>query len=135
MSPRGCKIKDGMWIDFYTGEKIKLNDHPQIDHVVPLSYAHKVGAYKWSRDQKVAFYNDHDNLVITSRSMNLEKQDKNFVDWHPFSRDLTCKYANRWVLVKLKYGLGFSKEECFNFKALQEAKPCPIPLPEIKTCS
>lgn len=135
MGPDGCKVKNGAWIDFYTGEKINLNNNPQIDHVIPLKHAHTLGAYKWRKNQRKAFYNDPDNLVITSRSMNLEKQDKSFVSWHPLSHDLTCKYAYRWVLVKLKYGLRFSKKECFNFNTLEKAKLCPSPLPKIKLCS
>ena len=74
LDPRGCRVLDGTWIDFYTGEKINLGDYPQIDHVIPLKHAHTLGAHKWPRYKKNTFYNDHGNLVITSRSMNLRNE-------------------------------------------------------------
>lgn len=131
---KGCTVVDGLWLDFYTGESITAADKPEIDHIIPLKHAHTLGAYRWSRARRNAFYNDPENLVITSRSMNREKQDKSFVDWSPLNRDLSCKYAHRWILVKLKYNLDFKKEECFNFKSLENKRSCPIPLPKVRFC-
>lgn len=129
-----CRVVDGRWLDFYSGEQIDFNDHPQIDHIIPLKYAHSIGANLWSREVKNKFYNDPQNLVITSRSMNIEKSDKGFLKWHPFSHELSCKYAYRWISVKIKYDLKFSEKECMNFKVLESSKPCFTKLPKIKNC-
>ena len=134
LNSKGCMVKDGLWIDFYTGSKIRMSNVPQIDHVVPLKYAHSIGGHQWSKEKKSRFYNDIENLVITSRSINLKKKDKSFVNWHPVSRKLSCKYAKRWIEVKLKYKLKFNLVECLKFKNLEEAKPCPVSLPKIKAC-
>ena len=134
LDKKGCKVKYGVWIDYYTGEKITLSDKPEIDHVVPIKYAHSIGGDRWSKKKKSRFYQDIENLVITSKSLNSSKGAKSFVDWSPASRKISCDYAHRWIIVKTKYSLSFSSAECFNFKALEESKPCPRPLPKINTC-
>lgn len=134
LDDKKCKVLAGTWVDFYTGKKITMADDPTIDHVVPVKRAHEWGGHKWDKKQKVKFYNDKSNLVVTSKSMNSEKGANDFVNWQPANRNLACRYAKRWAYVKNKYDLKFSKAECKNFKALEEKSPCPKPLGEVKGC-
>lgn len=134
MDERGCRVKEGKWTDFYTGETLTMKDHPTLDHIVPVKLAHEGGGHRWSYEKRRNFYNDPKNLVITSKSMNSQKGAKSFVDWSPASRERACQYAGKWIYVKNKYGLKYSKQECLNFKALEESKPCPQPLGKVKGC-
>lgn len=134
LSKSGCEVLDGVWIDFYTGERISMADSPEIDHVVPVEHVHSIGGHRWSKEKRSKFYQDKDNLVITSKAMNSSKGSKSFVDWHPLSHDLSCRYASKWISVKIKYNLPFSKSECFNIEALEKSKPCSVPLKKIKSC-
>lgn len=134
MDSKSCKVTEGLWVDFYTGDKITMKDQPQIDHVVPVKHAHSMGGAQWTKIEKSRFYNDKENLVVTSRSMNASKGALSFVEWHPMNRKLTCLYAAKWIHVKNKYGLKYSKPECLNIKVLEEKAPCPQPLAKPRGC-
>lgn len=134
LDSKGCDVIQGVWIDFYTGEKITMEDSPEIDHVVPVEHAHSIGGHRWAKEEKSKFYQDKDNLVITTKSMNTSKGSKSFVDWHPVNRNLSCNYAHKWIAVKKKYDLPFSNNECQNFKALEDSNLCPLPLQRVQSC-
>ena len=135
LDTKKCKVTKGEWIDFYTGSKITMKDHPQIDHVVPVKHAHDFGGYNWAKEKKKLFYNDKENLVVTSRILNQKKGANDFVNWHPAERERSCLYANKWIQVKQKYELRFSRQECKNFKALEDEGPCPQPIGKVKGCA
>lgn len=105
ISKSSCTNIDGTWKDFYS-EKIITNDSIiDIDHVIPLAYADKNGANKWSHEKKVRFANDPINLVITHRSINRQKGSKGLSNWLPINYTIRCDYFFKWYQISNQYNL------------------------------
>ena len=64
-----------------------------------------------SREQKIIFANDPDNLIAVDDRTNQEKSDKGPVRWKPPVKSYWCEYAKKWQWVKSKYGLALSVRE------------------------
>jgi hypothetical protein len=107
VDPVGCTIIAGDWIDPYTGELLTDPADIQIDHVVPLSEAHRSGGYRWSDEQKEAFANDLDSpeLLAVAGTVNQSKGDDRPDEWLPPDAGAHCDYAIRWIEVKATYEL------------------------------
>ena len=43
----GCRVETGQWLDAFTGETLTSADEATIDHLVPLSAAHRAGGWAW----------------------------------------------------------------------------------------
>lgn len=106
-----CAVKKGKWLDLYTGEKFKDPAKLDIDHIVPLSEAHKSGGEKWNKETKKQFANDPLNLTVTDRTTNRQKSDKTPLEWMPPEKKYHCEYATKWKMIKEKYQLTFQKNE------------------------
>ena len=106
-----CTVKSGKWLDFYTGETLTLATQIEIDHVVPIKHAHDLGGHSWSSARKKEFYNDRDNLVISSKKTNASKGANDITVWQPIKKDRACAQAKRWILIKERYRLPISKTE------------------------
>lgn len=111
MNKRGCGVKTGKWNDYYYPEVHTIANKVDIDHVVPLKYAHDHGASNWTKAQKERFANDPDNLVITNRSYNRQKGAKGIDQWLPVHKDYACKYMREWMKIKKKYELKVGEKE------------------------
>ena len=74
-----------------------------IDHIVPLKWAHGHGGDRWTLNQKREFANDPENLLATQSSVNRRKGAKGPDQWLPAINP--CEYATRWKLILEKYGL------------------------------
>lgn len=113
------KVKKGQWSDFYSSKTYSSPKQVSIDHVVPVSHVFHEGAKCWTQEQRVAFYNDEDNLVITSRSLNQSKGAKQARSWAKrLKAPYRCNFLKKWVYVKRKYKLEVKK------KVLQEYVRC-----------
>ncbi len=123
---RGCRVISGVWVDIYSGQTLFFADRIDIDHIVPLGWAHDHGAAGWTKEQKRAFANDPDNLVPVSLTLNRQKGKKGPDEWRPPSN--LCGYATRWLDLLRKYELFLTVRE---FEAIQVMhKHCDaIPLP------
>lgn len=108
---RKCKVESGILNpDPYTGKVIELNsiEDPmtvQIDHVVPLSVAWQMGAWKWDSNQRVAFSNDLENLLAADGPANNSKGDRTPERWMPSNTGFQCEYASKYTHITTKYGL------------------------------
>lgn len=120
-SRKTCTVKTGKWIDFYTGEIFFTASQVEIDHVVPVKLAHDLGGHSWDPTRKRQFYNDEDNLVITSKRNNAQKSANDITVWQPAKKDRACAQAQRWVLIKKRYQLPISATESEYLKLLE---PC-----------
>ena len=77
------KIKKGLWVCPYTGRVIKVSKRIDIDHVISLGEAHRMGGYAWDREQKKVFANDFDNLLASQGSANRAKSHKDSYEGMP----------------------------------------------------
>lgn len=97
--------------DWYSPYDDRWFDDPaeiQIDHFVPLAEAHRSGAWAWDPARRTAFANDltHPHaLIAVSAESNQAKSDSDPADWMPANTAFRCEYAQRWVAVKVTWGL------------------------------
>jgi hypothetical protein len=102
-SPRQCKVKAGLWRCPYTGRVFTNPRKLDIDHVVPLVYAHNNGGAVWPAAKKKCFSNDMQNLLAVYASANRSKGGKSIKQWRPqYNKKLFSKI---WKSVKVKYRL------------------------------
>lgn len=106
----GCNVESGLLNDPYTGKRIEFVEDinastVQIDHVIPLGDAWRMGASTWSDDKRERFANDPLNLVATDGSTNASKSDQSAAQWRPPARTAWCMYSVRYVRVAAAYDL------------------------------
>jgi hypothetical protein len=106
----GCRPTDGAWTSPYDGVEITDPSGADLDHVVPLAEANRSGARSWTREERTAFANDPDQLLVVSASSNRSKGDQDPSRWMPDAR-YSCAYAVRWVNTKHKYELSVDTAE------------------------
>ncbi len=107
--PEACEVASGSWQSW--GREAVLPLH--LTWVVPLvtpGHAEQHGAADWSREQKIAFINDRDNLIILDPASTMERADYSPVFWTPLER-FWCEYATRWQRVKQRYQLTVEDDE------------------------
>ncbi|MFC5288703.1 HNH endonuclease family protein [Actinokineospora guangxiensis] len=106
----GCRPTGGAWTSPYDGVEITDPSEADLDHVVPLAEANRSGARSWTREQRTAFANDPDQLLVVSASSNRSKGDQDPSRWMPDAR-YSCAYAVRWVTTKHRYELSVDTAE------------------------
>jgi hypothetical protein len=100
-----CTTSTGQWLDPYTGDTYTLASDLDIDHVIPLNYAHLHGGAVWSAFVKKLFANDPENLLAVDDGENQSKSAKGPSEWMPPDESYHCEYATRWRFVAAKYEL------------------------------
>lgn len=131
------KITSGEWYIPYSGETVVCDDKSevsknlQIDHVIPVSYAHRHGAASWDIDKKQEFYNDYGltnsqwsvgknksvdyekvgNLIVSDSHSNISKSDKGPSEWLPSNKSFVVEYCERWVKIATSYGISLSQAD------------------------
>ncbi|MFT0848722.1 HNH endonuclease family protein [Actinomycetaceae bacterium L2_0104] len=112
---RGATVYSGLLDDPYTGRRIEFTrDSPnevQIDHVVPLSWAWRNGAWQWTQEQRIEFANDPENLLAVDGPSNQGKGDKGPGQWMPQNVGFHCEYAERFTTVVSSHGLTLPSED------------------------
>lgn len=105
-----CRVATGRWTDVYSGKPYTDPSDLQIDHVVALEEAHNAGGWRWTPEQKKAYFNDLDNpghLVAVSQSSNASKGSRPPPQWMPANVAYRCEYVRQRVKVFQKYGLSY----------------------------
>ncbi|MDP9863931.1 MULTISPECIES: HNH endonuclease family protein [Streptosporangium] len=108
-----CHPVKGVWYSPYDGKWLKSEKQVDVDHVVPLAYAWRSGASRWSQARRRAFANDltRPELVVVSHSVNIAKGAQGPQSWRPPRRSYWCRYATSWITVKHHYRLFVTREE------------------------
>ena len=105
----GCTVTSGVLNDPYTATRINFTstrpNDVQIDHVVAVSAAWKMGANRWTYDARRAFYNDQDNLLAVDGPTNASKGDKTLGQWRPPNSAFHCEYTITYIEVTDDYDL------------------------------
>lgn len=107
----GCSPLTGEWIDPYGGTTFTRSTQLDIDHLIPLAAAWRLGAAGWTTGQRERYANDPSNLLAVSASLNRQKGDKTAEAWKPPLRSFWCTYARRTVAVHAKYAMGVTASE------------------------
>lgn len=108
---RMCSVLSGLWLDVYTARFYEEAALMDIDHIVPLSWAHARGGYAWDAAARQAFANDLVNLTAVHASVNRSKGSKGPDQWLPPNLDHHCKYLADFMLVVMKYELMMAEQE------------------------
>lgn len=114
----GCRVVSGEWLGLFTGTVVTEASKLDVDHMVPLSNAHRSGAWAWDGDKKREYANylgDPDHLIAVTASANRSKGDKGPEAWKPPDESYWCEYATDWARIKVEWDLTVSDEE---FEAL-----------------
>lgn len=106
-----CTVAFGEWFDPYSGEIFHDSKSLDLDHIVPLKFAHGRGGDKWSRERKQAFANDVDNLILVDASLNRQKGAKSPIEWMPPNHSYRCKYLSSFNAVMEKHGVFYLPSE------------------------
>lgn len=101
-NPRNCVVRIGEWLDEYTGKTFNVATQLDLDHVVPLMYAHTHGGDAWPPGKKLQFANDPLNLVLVDRREIRRKRDRGPSRYLP-REEFQCEYVRIWQAVADKY--------------------------------
>lgn len=107
------RVQSGKWYCAFTGKYFTNPSDLDVDHVVPLKYAHDNGGYKWNAEKKMAFANeleDKDHLIAVSKSANRQKGSKSPLEWLPSNEEYICEYICIWISIKEKWSLKPNKD-------------------------
>lgn len=113
----GCKVLTGVLFDEYTGETVdflsgeETSPLVQIDHVVALSNAWQTGAQQLDEATRTALSNDPLNLQAVGGAVNQQKSDGDAATWLPPRKEYRCRYIQRQIQVKARYGLWVTQAE------------------------
>lgn len=103
-NPRQCEIREGLWIDNYTGEEYTRAGALEVDHIIPPVYANAANGWQWNNQKRAQFANDPLNLAPVSRETHRRKRDRSIGRWQP-EEAYRCEYAQAWLDVSEKYEL------------------------------
>lgn len=106
-----CTVLTGKWYDPYSGNTFTNSTDLDLDHIVPLKFAHGHGGANWTRQRKAEFANDVDNLLLVDASLNRQKGAKGPDEWLPPNHRYRCEYITRFNAIMIKYGLNFISSE------------------------
>jgi len=114
-SSNGCRILSGLWSGPYTDNVYRDPSDIDIDHVIPLAWAHAHGGAAWSSAQKAVFANDPVNLLAVDDGLNQSKGAKGSGEWLPPQPEYVCDYLFHWINVLTTYPeLSISNKENIN---------------------
>lgn len=107
--PDACSIAFGQWKSWSLDQALPMTAILVVALVLPEK-AYQSGAEDWSREKKVEFLNDPENLIILDLASARVRANYGPDRWVPH-RNYWCKYASRWQSVKKRYGLTMTEEE------------------------
>ncbi len=125
-NPRNCVVRTGEWFDEYTGKTFKVAVQVDIDHVIPLMYAHTHGGDRWPPDKKLQFANDPLNIMLVEKREIRRKSGRGPDRYLP-REEFQCEYVGLWEVIADKYDLQINtrdraeitktKRDCEEFSA------------------
>lgn len=110
-----CEVVAMRIEDPYTGQLIDWRksdaDEVQVDHVVPLAYAWRMGAARWPMTKRLDFANDPLNLLPVKGAANEQKSASGPAGWLPPQRRVRCAYVTRFAQVAVKYDMPVTRPD------------------------
>lgn len=109
-NPRNCIVRTGRWVDEYTGKIFEVATQIDIDHIIPVEYAHRNGGDRWPPEKKLSFANDPVNLILVEKREIRKKRDKGPSRYLP-REEYHCSYARQWLAISDKYKLTLNRKD------------------------
>ncbi len=100
-----CRVITGKWYGQYLGVFFTESSDLDLDHIIPLKWAHDHGGWRWSAEEKQSFSNDYQNLILVDDGRNQSKGAKGPGEWMPDNSAYHCMYVFRWAYLIDKYNL------------------------------
>jgi len=119
----GCYVIRGRWNDPYTGNIYMTARDMDVDHMVPLAWAHCRGAHSWGAEKRRRFANDPVNLFAVQASANRSKGARGPLEWMPPNEAFHCQYVIRFERIVRLYRLDYRPGEKSDMDALR-ARVC-----------
>lgn len=116
----GCSVDRGRWIDPYTGDILTEARGVDIDHIVPLAWAHAHGGHAWDEKRRRQFATWRANLLPVTGSVNREKGAKGPDKWLPPRVEYRCEYLLRFERIAKQWELEFRPKEAEAHGVLKE---------------
>ena len=117
---RRCSVATGRWVGPYTGLTFTRASDVDIDHIIPLKYAHDHGGAEWGSLLKMVYANDPENLLVTEDNANQSKGAKGPSEYLP-REEYQCEYAKRWDFLASKYELNLDSADINVIEAILDA--------------
>ena len=92
-----CQVKSGLWYGQYLGVVFSESSDLDLDHIIPLKWAHTHGGWRWSGDDKQRFANDYQNLILVDNGRDQSKG--------PGGRESGCRITQPITAYMLSDGL------------------------------
>jgi len=121
-NPRNCVVRTGEWLDEYTGKVFTVANQMDIDHVIPLMYAHIHGGDRWPAEKKLQFANDPVNLMLVDRRELRRKSDRGPDRYLP-REEFQCEYVRLWEAIADKYDLTIENRDRNEIRRVLEGCP------------
>lgn len=109
-NPRQCTVREGLWVDPYTGEEFTRAGELEVDHIIAPVYANATNGYQWDQGKRTAFANDPLNLIPVGRATYRNKRQRGIGSWRP-REEYLCEYARAWQAVSEKYELDLANRD------------------------
>ena len=109
-TPRRCAISSGEWLDQYSGRVFRDADRLDVDHIIPLSYAHRNGGAHWGLIKKLQFANDPLNIMLVAHKEIRRKKARGPDRYLP-RRAFRCQYVRLWLVISDKYDLQIEPQD------------------------
>lgn len=109
-NPRNCEVRTGEWLDEYTGKTFTVAAQIDVDHIIPLRYAHRQGGDQWPAQKKLAFANDPMNLLLVERREIQRKNARGPSRYLP-REEYRCDYVRQWLALAEKYDLSLANAD------------------------
>lgn len=117
---QSCQVASGTLVDPYSGAQVSFvrgkttSSAVQIDHVVSLAAAWRLGASTWPPAEREKFANDPANLLATDGPTNARKSDKTLAEFGqatPLTDAGACTLTITYVNVTAAYGLSWTSQD------------------------
>jgi len=119
-----CRVVSGLWYGQYLGVVFDQSSDLDLDHIIPLKWAHFYGGWRWSAEDKQQFANDYQNLILVDDGRNQSKGAKGPGEWMPDNSAYHCMYVFRWTYLIDKYNL--SANQVDRDKIREVARGCDL---------
>jgi len=111
LDEKGCRVLSGAWKCPFTGNAVTDPSLLDIDHVVALREAHYAGGFVWSKERKLAYFNDLEDpghLMAVDRSANRSKGSRGPDEWMP--QVGRCEYLKARAQILSRWKLDYDCE-------------------------